>query len=167
MSKIVIVCLTVLLTITIPVLATAEEPDAGKAATIREIMALGEIDDLANSYGRNMADQLYQVLKTSRPEIPAEAMAIIREEVDKQLAADREQLLAKIVAIFDQSFTAEELQELRGFYQTDLGKKSLALMPKIMQENMEIGRSWGKEVGPALRARLEARFKPAAPSVGK
>lgn len=152
-----------------PLVAVADDSSAGKAAAIRQIMAQGQIDDLAQSYGKNVADQIYQVLKTSRPEIPPEAMAIIRAEVDKQLETDREQLLAQIAAIFDRSFTAAEIEELSRFYETDLGKKSLALMPKIMLENMEIGKRWGREVGPALKSRLEARFKqhPPAPAAAK
>lgn len=150
-----------------PVAAPAADPAADKAADIREIMALGEIDDLTRSYGRNMSEQIYQILKTSRPEIPPEAMTIIREEVNGQLAADREMLLEKIAAVFDRSFTAEEVRELKAFYRTELGKKSLALMPAIMQENMEIGKNWGREVGPALKARMEARFKQDKPAGAK
>lgn len=150
-----------------PLPSVADEPSAGKAAAIRQIMAEGQIDDLAQSYGRTMAEQIFQVLKTSRPEIPPEAMSIIRAEVDKQLEKDREQLLAQIAAIFDRSFTAAEIDELSRFYQTELGKKTLALMPKIMQENMEIGKRWGREVGPALKTRLEARFKQNPPAAAK
>jgi hypothetical protein len=150
-----------------PLLSMAADPAADKAAAIRQIMASGGVDDLTQSYGKTVTDQIYQVLKTSRPEIPAEAITVIRAEVDKQLAADRDQLLAQIAAIFDRSFTAEEIQELSRFYQTELGKKTLALMPKIMQENMEIGKSWGKQVGPALKARMEARYKPATPNAPK
>ncbi len=153
-------CLVVLLTVLVPLVSWAADSGAEKAATIRQIMTLGGIDDLAQSYGKNMAEQIYQVLKTSRPEIPPEAMTIIRTEVDQQLDTDREQLLAQIAAIFDRSFTAEEIQELYRFYQTEVGRKSLALMPAIMQENMEIGKRWGREVGPAMKARLESRFKP-------
>ena len=152
-----------------PLAAMAEESPSDKTAAIRQIMAQGQIDDLAQSYGKNVADQIYQVLKTSRPEIPPEAMSIIRAEVDKQLETDREQLLAQVAAIFDRSFTTAEIEELSQFYQTELGKKSLALMPKIMLENMEIGKRWGREVGPALKSRLEARFKqhPPAPAAAK
>jgi len=152
---------------TTPLTSLAADPAAEKAATIRKIMALGGVDDLAQSYGKSLTEQIYQVLKTSRPEIPPEAMAIIRAEVEQQLVADREKLLAKIAAIFDRSYSAEEIQELYRFYQTELGKKTLAMMPKIMQENMEIGRSWGKEVGPPLKARLEAKFKQNQPAAAK
>jgi len=164
MKRNVILWLALIVVCTTPLAVMAGESSSGKAAAIRQIMAQGQIDDLAQSYGKNVADQIYQVLKTSRPEIPPEAMSIIRAEVDKQLETDREQLLAQIAAIFDRSFTAEEIEELNRFYQTELGKKSLALMPKIMQENMEIGKRWGKDVGPALKSRLEARFKQPPPA---
>jgi len=167
MKRNVILWFALIVVCTTPLVVMADESPAGKAAAIRQIMAQGEIDDLAQSYGKNVADQIYQVLKTSRPEIPPEAMSIIRAEVDKQLETDREQLLAQIAAIFDRSFTAEEIDELNRFYQTELGKKSLALMPKIMQENMEIGKRWGKDVGPALKSRLEARFKQPPPAGSK
>ncbi|MDT8441131.1 MAG: DUF2059 domain-containing protein [Desulfuromonadales bacterium] len=162
MKKRILLVALVLLAL-IPGRVLADDPATDKAATIRAIMALAEVDDLTRSYGKTMAEQIHQVLQTSRPEMPADAMVIIREEVEKQLAIDRDQLLTQIAAIFDRTFTTEEIAELYRFYQTELGKKSLALMPRIMQENLEIGRRWGQEVGPALRARLEARFKQGKP----
>lgn len=151
--------LTVLLLLLAPLASLAADPAADKAAAIRQMMALVGVDDLAQSYGKTMTEQIYQVLKTSRPELPAEALTVIRAEVDKQLLADRDKLLAQIAGIFDRNFTAAEIDELNRFYQTELGRKTVSVIPKIMQENMNIGKSWGQEVGPMLKARLEARFK--------
>jgi hypothetical protein len=152
-------CLTVLVLLLVPISALAADPAVDKAAAIRQMMALVGVDDLAQSYGKTMTEQIYQVLKTSRPELPAEAMTVIRAEVDKQLLADRDKLLAQIAGIFERNFTAAEIDELNRFYQTELGRKTVSVIPKIMQENMNIGKSWGQEVGPVLKQRLEARFK--------
>lgn len=140
-----------------PVLAA--DPVADKAAGIRQMMALVGVDDLSGLYGKAMTEQIFQVLKTSRPELPAEAQTVIRDEVNKQLAIDRDKLLTQVAAVFDRTFTAAEVVELNRFYQTELGKKTVAVIPKIMQENMDLGKKWGKEVGPMLKSRLEARFK--------
>ena len=43
------------------------------------------------------------------------------------------------------------------FYQTPLGKKLVSTLPQIMQESMQVGQSWGKEVGDKIYNSLKEK----------
>jgi len=158
--------LAVLLTLS-PFPAVADEGATGKMEAIREMIRVMGVDNLSDLYGATMTEQIYQVLQTSRPELPPEALSIIREEVGKLLDQDRDKLLEQIVGIYDKAFTEGEVRELTAFYQTELGHKTVVVIPQIMQESMALGKSWGKSIGPQLMANLEARFKKDKEDPGK
>jgi uncharacterized protein len=52
-----------------------------------------------------------------------------------------------IIPNYDKYYTMEEINKMIEFYQTPLGKKVISTMPQIMQESVQAGQSWGKEVG--------------------
>jgi hypothetical protein len=45
------------------------------------------------------------------------------------------------------------------FYSTDLGKKTIRVMPALMQESMAAGQQWGQALGPQIEERVKARLK--------
>ena len=59
-----------------------------------------------------------------------------------------------VVNLYAQSFTAEELDELRAFYQTPTGKKALSLMPQLMNEGMMLGQQKVQERAAELNQRI-------------
>ena len=44
--------------------------------------------------------------------------------------------------IYDDYFTAEELKELLTFYDTNIGKKTIAVMPLLMADSVLAGQNW-------------------------
>jgi len=81
-----------------------------------------------------------------------EKMLPITLRYDKEFVKDYEKILKDyfnkymgwelmkedIVKLYTKYFTAKELQELKEFYSTDLGKKSLKLLPTITAESMQL-----------------------------
>ena len=51
------------------------------------------------------------------------------------------------IKIYRKYYTIEEVRELRKFYQTEVGKKSIQLMNTVMQESMEEGEKFGEYWG--------------------
>lgn len=139
--------------------ALAAEPSAAKAQQIRELMQLTGAENLGLQFGKIMTQQIFQVLKAAKPETPDRAFLIIEEETSAMMKQEAPALLASLVPIYDRHFTEGELQQLIAFYQTELGKKTIAVMPKVMQESLATGQAWGQEMAPKLMARLEERFK--------
>lgn len=53
-----------------------------------------------------------------------------------------DQWIATIASVYNKYYTREELVELIEFYQSDLGKKTLEIMPNIGQEITQVVRAW-------------------------
>lgn len=149
--------LLLLLALASPALATEVAP--AKAKQIQELMQLTGAQNLGVQFGKIMTQQIFQVLKAAKPETPDRAFLIIEEETNAMMEQEAPALLANLVPIYDRHFSEGELKQLIAFYQTDLGKKTIAVMPKVMQESLATGQAWGQEMAPKLMARLEERFK--------
>jgi hypothetical protein len=51
------------------------------------------------------------------------------------------------IPVYDRYWTDEEIKGLIQFYDTPLGRKSLAILPKMAGELQETGRQWGQDLG--------------------
>jgi uncharacterized protein len=60
---------------------------------------------------------------------------------------DPNQLVDLIVPIYEKYYTDDEVKGLIQLYQTPLGKKMLAVLPKIMSESQAAGAQWGQQLG--------------------
>lgn len=148
-----------LLSLALATPALAAETTPAKTKQIQELMQLTGAQNLGLQFGKIMTQQIFQVLKAAKPETPDRAFLLIEEETNAMMEQEAPALLASLVPIYDRHFTEAELQQLIAFYQTDLGKKTIAVMPKVMQESLATGQAWGQEMAPKLMARLEERFK--------
>lgn len=115
--------------------------------------------DIGMQFGRVMTRQIYQMVKASNPEIPDRALGIIEEETTSLINSESDSLFEKLIPVYDKHFSAEEIKQLMAFYQTALGKKTIEVMPLVMQESMSVGQAWGQNLGPKLMAQLDQRFK--------
>jgi uncharacterized protein len=65
-----------------------------------------------------------------------------------------QELLGRMVPIYQSHFTAEDVAGLLKFYQSPLGQKVITQMPLTMAEGMKIGQQWGRERGQAMIEQL-------------
>ena len=64
-----------------------------------------------------------------------------------------------LARVYAEAYTEAELRELGVFYATDLGQKTIQLMPVLMQQGMEIGQQVVLERQPELERRIEERVR--------
>jgi uncharacterized protein len=64
-----------------------------------------------------------------------------QKAVEKSMNTDS--LLKKVAGIYNKYYSEEDIDHITEFYQTPTGKKVIETMPKIMQESMSVGQSWG------------------------
>ena len=69
---------------------------------------------------------------------------------------DQQAILTKLVAVYSESFTDKEINELIAFYETPTGQKFLAKSPQLMQ----IGAQLGMQEGQLKQALLLERLQP-------
>lgn len=103
--------------------------------------------------------QLAQTVRQMRPDIPEEIISVLPEEVQAVFAANLESFKEAMIPLYHKHFTGEEIKEMIRFYETDLGKKVIRVMPVLIADSMEIGQRWGQSLGPQIDARIRARFK--------
>ena len=48
------------------------------------------------------------------------------------------------IALYAKDFTQEDVKGLLAFYETDLGKKTIAAMPSLTREGAAMGEQWAK-----------------------
>ena len=129
-----------------PVVVSAEAPKVDVNATkevkidpavlnaSKELVASMGIKD---SYGQ-MIDQATKGLVLRQPKLKSvegEIKAFYTKYIGWDVIKD------KMAAIYAKHYTVKELGELKDFYKSEVGQKSIKLMPQIMQEGKKLGTS--------------------------
>ena len=67
-------------------------------------------------------------------------------------------MLSLIVPVYSNNFTHDEIKGLIEFYQTDLGKKTIEVMPVVLQQSMAAGQMWGRLMGGKVDEKVKLRL---------
>ena len=70
---------------------------------------------------------------------------------------DPQALVNLVIPVYEKNFSDEDIVQLIAFYQTPLGKKVVEKMPAIMQESMQIGAAWGKQITEKVMEKLKQK----------
>jgi hypothetical protein len=144
-----------------PSLSYCDELNLEKKAAIKELLEITGATQMGQMLGNAFAQQMTQVLKKAKPDIDPKAFDIIQEEVESLINEElvvKESLLPYMYAIYHKYLTLEEIKGLIRFYQTPLGRKTISVMPRVTQEAIRAGQSWGQAFGPKLQQRVSDRF---------
>ena len=82
--------------------------------------------------------------KKNYPDVPTEYLDKASEYVNYN------ELIEKLIPVYTKHFTEQETESLITFYRSTTGKKMIDKTPLILQESMEIGRTWGIELAQKL-----------------
>ena len=129
-----------------PVVVSAEAPkiDANATKEVKVDSArLNAAKDLVSSMGikdsySKMIDQATKGLVLRQPKLESvegEIKAFYTKYIGWDVIKD------KMATIYAKHYTVKELNELKDFYKSEVGQKSIKLMPQIMQEGKKLGAS--------------------------
>ncbi len=155
--KKILLTLLLMLALACPALGAGISPE--KTRQIQQLMEMTGARNMGLQFAKVMNQQVAQVLKATQPEVPERALEVVEDEINRMMEQEAPTLLNLLVPIYDRQFSAAELQQLITFYETDLGKKTITVMPTIMRESLAAGQDWGRNMAPKLMKRLEERFK--------
>lgn len=156
-TRYVLASLVLLFSFSLPV--KSEELSPEKRADIERLLDMTGAMALSTQMASAVTAQLFQVIKKARPDIPAKVLDALPAEVQATFAANMDSFKEAIIPIYHKHFSASEIKEIIQFYSTDLGKKTIRLMPVLMQESMLAGQRWGQSLGPEIDRRVKARLK--------
>jgi hypothetical protein len=125
------------------------EPKTIDPAKRADILRLLQVTQAA-SMGEQAVQQILATFRQMMPQVKDE----VWQEVKKEVSAD--ELIQRLVPIYDKHFSPAELKDLLRFYESPIGKKTTQVMPAINQEALQIGQQWGSEVSLRVKRRVDA-----------
>lgn len=149
----------ILLLASLSTLSQAEDISPAKRADIERLLAMTNALDLSQQMGVAAAQQISQILQKARPDIPQNVLATLPEVVSSVFVDEQDGLKELVIAIYHEHFSADDIRGMIDFYSSDLGKKTIAVMPVLMNQSMQAGQAWGQALGPQIEARVKARLE--------
>jgi uncharacterized protein len=145
-----------------PVLSHADELTAQKKEDIRKLIATTGGTKIAVQFAGALTQNLAKTLKAARPDVPERVFTVINSELIALLEERMNTpggMVDRVIPVYDKHFTHSEIRELLAFYQTNIGRKAIDVLPKIIGESIAIGQAWGQSLGPEINRRVEAILK--------
>lgn len=140
---------------------TAAIPDS-KVQQIDELLEVTGALKMGEMMSQAFMQQMAAGLRQAKPDVDPRAFGIVEQEVNQVIheAMVKEKGLNKMIyPIYNRYFSSAELAELIRFYKTPVGRKTVSVMPTVMQEAMAAGQQWGMSLAPRIQQRVEARLK--------
>jgi hypothetical protein len=138
---------------------SAEEISKEKRVDIEHLMKVTGALALGQQMSDAVVANMTQMLRESRPDIPPEMFDVLREEVNGVIDDNLPSFAELVTQLYHKHFTHEDIKGLIRFYDTALGRKTIAVMPALMQESLMLGQQWGQSLGPLIQRRVIERFK--------
>ena len=139
--------------------AGSDEISAEKKADIETLLKLTGALRLGKQMSSMFVTKMTQALKENRPDVPPEMYDVLKEEVNNVIEEALPTFAQLIIPVYNKYYTAEEIKALIHFYSTDLGQKTIRIMPQLMSDSMSLGQQWGQALGPEIQKRVLKRFK--------
>ena len=139
--------------------ARAEDLTQEKRADIERILEMTGALAIGQQMAVAAVSNFTQSLKKARPDIPQSALNVLPAEIAATFEENIGSLREQIIPIYHKYFTADEVKEMIRFYSSDLGQKTIKVMPSLVQEGMLVGQRWGESLGPKINQRVTDRLR--------
>lgn len=103
-------------------------------------------------------DEAKRTFVRTRPELANDLDDAVKV-IAPEFQARREQLLNDIAGIYANSFTAQELADIKAFYQTPTGTKLVKVLPGLLQESYDKTNAWSRQMSQDVITRLRQEMK--------
>lgn len=132
----------------------ADELTDAKRSDIRKLIASTGSDRISDQFAGAVTQSLAHSLKAANPEIPERLFVSLRHDLaamfaEKMNAPDG--MIERVVPVYHKHFTHAEIREMLAFYQTDIGRKAIEVLPSVVGESTAIGQAWGRGLGADIR----------------
>jgi hypothetical protein len=127
-----------------PVVNKAEE--AGKIQNIKKLLEITGTKDLT----QQIIAQMLDLMKAEYPQVPEKFW----DSFVAELRPD--EMIDEFIPLYSKYYSNEEIKQLIAFYQTPVGKKTIAILPQISRDSSAIGLRYGREAAQRALQKLES-----------
>jgi uncharacterized protein len=134
---------------------------AAKEADIIKLMTMTGTSALAAQSANAIMEKMIDDFKKTRPDLGDRITLIVKDEMKMVIneATVKNSFYDMFFPIYDKYFSHDDIRGLIKFYNSDLGKKIIRVLPQFSSESMNAGLKWGEALVPVARERLTERFK--------
>lgn len=100
-----------------------------------------------------MKTQMITGLRTQLKGVPDEFWVRFQQKMNM------DELLQKLIPLYDKYYSLEDLRAVNAFYASDVGRRVLETLPKISRESTAIGMEWGKRIGEEAEREVREELK--------
>lgn len=144
--------------------AMADELTPEKRADIEKLLQVTDTLSLSKQMGMSVINQILKAKQAEKSEIPPEDIESLRNIISEVIDTNLGTLKEMFIPLYHRHFSATEIKSLIDFYNSEVGKKTVKVMPQLMQESMMIGQLWAASIKPDLERRifehLQTKYKP-------
>lgn len=145
--------------------ASAEAQSTIEPAFQADIVKLLEVTGftkIAEQMGDMVLRRMSEQMRLLRPDIPQRGIDIVGDVVRERLGAALrapDGFIPMLVPIYAKHFSRDEIRALVAFYESEVGRKAVSVIPSVMQEAAQVGQTWAAKITPEIQAEIEKRLK--------
>jgi hypothetical protein len=139
-----------------------EELTDAKRADIERLLRMTNALKLGQMFASTAMNQFEQTLRQLRPDISAELVGVLREEIQKTIdesMVEKGGLVDRVIPLYHRYFSHDDIKAMLAFYGTPTGQKTISVMPQLAPESLALGQQWAQQLRPQLEQRIKARLK--------
>jgi hypothetical protein len=138
--------------------AADEDFSAQHLSLAQDVVNLTRSDEAFDDILPRLAEQTQNLFTRSNPALTREIETTVLE-VALEMAQRRTELARTIQLIWARRFSVEELQQLKAFFESDLGQKFTELTPSITALSVGAARQWEQQLSQQMVNETRARLR--------
>lgn len=131
-------------------LSFAQSPSSSKTFAIKQLLEVTGGAKMATA----ILDNMINTFKEGNIPVHDDMWKEARKEMNM------EEFVEMVIPIYDKHYTEDEIKELIAFYNTPVGKKTIQVMPALMQDCMIMGQEWGRKTWEKVQKKLQVKQAP-------
>ena len=157
-----VVAAMLLLTLAAASPAHAQDIDPALRADVEKLLEVTGALTMGQKLASLMSKQTIDMMQAQQQLVPDHVADVIKDVLDKEFTGAFDGpngLRSEIIRIYASHFTRAEIAALLDFYATDIGKKTITVMPQLAEEGAMAGQKWAITNMPHVMDVLQQRLR--------
>jgi hypothetical protein len=132
-----------------------------KRSDIIKLLKISGVIGMANKMAIYASNQIIDAMQGQK-ELTPRIIEIIKVEVStviNEQILDEQAFFSYFLPIYDKYYTHSEIKGLISFYESELGRKTVRVMPSLTNECIVAGENWGQSIAPVAFDRIAKRLE--------
>jgi|GEM_PF-2949256 len=131
-----------------------------KQAKIKKLISVTDMRTLLEDMVPVIANMVAKDLKKKGVPLSAETVDVIKKSTTAVMKTNVTPYFNRIIGMYNEAYSEDELDELLAFYTSPTGQKSLHVLSQIENDAKSLGVRWGRSLTPQIDTDVIAILQP-------